>query len=88
MLFRSVGGSVRIMVDGGFRDGVDIIKAMGLGAEYILIGRPVAIAAVGMGVDGTAFYMNNIREELRKAMILTGCRSLSDITKDLVKEIR
>lgn len=87
-IVNAVGGSVRIMVDGGFRDGVDIIKAMGLGAEYILIGRPVAIAAVGMGVDGTAFYMNNIREELRKAMILTGCRSLSDITKDLVKEIR
>ncbi len=86
-IVNAVGGSVRIMVDGGFRDGVDIIKAMGLGAEYILIGRPVAIAAVGMGVDGTAFYMY-IREELRKAMILTGCRSLSDITKDLVKEIR
>jgi len=87
-IVKAVGGSVKIMIDGGFRDGVDIIKAMGLGAEYILIGRPVAIAAVGIGVDGTAFYMNNIREELRKAMILTGCRSLSDITGELVKEIR
>ncbi len=83
----AVKGSVKIMVDGGFRDGVDIIKAMALGAEYILIGRPVAIAAVGMGADGTAFYMNNIREELRKAMILTGCRSLGDITRELVREI-
>jgi isopentenyl diphosphate isomerase/L-lactate dehydrogenase-like FMN-dependent dehydrogenase/biotin carboxylase len=87
-IVKAVSGSVKIMIDGGFRDGVDIIKAMGLGAEYILIGRPVAIAAVGMGVDGTAFYMNNIREELRKAMILTGCRSLSDITGELVREIR
>lgn len=86
-IVNAVKGSVKIMVDGGFRDGVDIIKAMALGAEYILIGRPVAIAAVGMGADGTAFYMNNIREELRKAMILTGCKKLGDITRELVREI-
>ncbi|HPF06217.1 MAG TPA: alpha-hydroxy-acid oxidizing protein [Spirochaetota bacterium] len=87
-IVKAVGGSVKIMVDGGFRDGVDIIKAIGLGAEYVLIGRPVAIAAVGMGVDGTAFYMNNLRDELRKAMILTGCRMLSDITRELVMDLR
>ncbi|HOP62162.1 MAG TPA: alpha-hydroxy-acid oxidizing protein [Spirochaetota bacterium] len=86
-IVNAVGKSIKIMVDGGFRDGVDIIKAMALGAEYILIGRPVAIAAVGMGIDGTAFYMNNIREELRKAMILTGCKSLSDINRELIREI-
>ncbi len=86
-IVKAVGKSIKIMVDGGFRDGVDIIKAMALGADYILIGRPVAIAAVGMKSEGTTFYMNNIREELRKAMILTGCRNIGDINRELVREI-
>jgi len=84
----AVGDSIIIIADGGFRTGVDIVKAMALGARYVLIGRPVAIAAVGMGVEGTAFYMEQIKQELQKAMVLTGCTSVHDISEEIIREIR
>ena len=86
-IVNAAAGALTIMVDGGFRDGVDILKALALGAQYVLIGRPVAIAAVGMGIEGTAYYMNHIRDELQKAMLLTGCGSIKDITRDVVLEL-
>ncbi len=84
----AVNGQISILVDGGFRTGVDILKAMALGADGILIGRPVAIAAVGMGAEGVSFYFNQLKKELRKAMILTGCNNLSDIDKDIIRSLK
>jgi len=83
----AVGKSIMIMIDGGFRDGVDILKAIALGADFVLIGRPVAIAAVGMGAEGTSFYLDKIKDEFRKAMILTGCRSVKDIGSDIIRRV-
>ncbi len=82
-----VKGHIHIIIDGGFRNGVDILKALALGAEYVLIGRPIAIAATGMREEGVSFYLNTIRRELEQAMILTGCGSLSDISGDIVRKI-
>ncbi|HON78109.1 MAG TPA: alpha-hydroxy-acid oxidizing protein [Spirochaetota bacterium] len=82
-----VKGHVRIIIDGGFRTGVDILKALALGADYVLIGRPVAFAAIGMGARGVSFYLENLKRELGKAMILTGCRDIADITPDVVRKI-
>ena len=76
-----------IIVDGGFREGVDILKALALGATAVLIGRPIAIAAVGMGSDGVSFYLNYLKKDLEKAMILTGCATIKDITSDIVKDL-
>ena len=83
----AVGKSITIMIDGGFRDGVDIIKAIALGADLVLIGRPVAIAAVGMGIEGTAFYLDSLRDEFKKTMVLTGCKNLKDIGSDLIRRV-
>jgi isopentenyl diphosphate isomerase/L-lactate dehydrogenase-like FMN-dependent dehydrogenase len=83
----AVGNSITVIADGGFRNGVDVLKAIALGARFVLIGRPVAIAAVGMGADGTAFYMEQIKQELQKAMVLTGCTKIEDITPDIIREI-
>lgn len=82
-----VKGKVTIMVDGGFRNGEDIIKGMALGADIILIGRPVAIAAVGMGARGVSYYLNSIRQELEHSMILTGCSNLAEIDYDLLRKV-
>lgn len=82
-----VRGHIHILIDGGFRTGVDILKALALGAEYVLIGRPVAIAAVGMGSEAVAYYLKSLQAELKKAMILTGCATIHDITGDIVRKI-
>lgn len=82
-----VKGSISIMVDGGFRNGSDIIKGLAVGADAILIGRPIAIAVVGMGREGASFYIRSLIKELQKAMILTGCQKISDINRDIIKRL-
>lgn len=86
-IVREVRGHIHILIDGGFRTGVDILKALALGSEYVLIGRPVAIAAVGMGSEAVAYYLKTLQAELKKAMILTGCATIDDITSDIVRKI-
>ena len=86
-IVKEVKGRISIMIDGGFRNGADVLKALALGAEVVAIGRPVAIAAVGMGAEGTSFYLGHIRRELEKAMILTGCQTLNDIDREILRVV-
>ncbi len=86
-IVREVRKNLMVMVDGGFREGVDILKALAIGASAVLIGRPLAIAAVGMGAEGVSYYLNHLKKDLEKAMILTGCQKISDITPDIIKAI-
>ncbi|MCU0849013.1 MAG: alpha-hydroxy-acid oxidizing protein [Spirochaetes bacterium] len=86
-IVNEVKGKINILVDGGFRTGVDILKALAIGAEGVLIGRPMAIAAVGKGADGIAFYLSHIKRELKIAMILTGCSKIKDITSEIIRPV-
>lgn len=79
-----VKGRVKIMVDGGVRSGVDVLKMLALGADIVMIGRPIAIAALGGGAAGVASYLAKIKAELTSAMIMTGCASLSDISSHIL----
>lgn len=85
-IVREVKGRIRILVDGGFRTGVDVLKALALGADAVLIGRPIAIAAVGMGARGVSFYLERLHHEFEQAMILTGCQTVADISREIVKK--
>jgi isopentenyl diphosphate isomerase/L-lactate dehydrogenase-like FMN-dependent dehydrogenase/biotin carboxylase len=87
-IVKAVKGQVRILIDGGFRTGVDILKALALGADFVLIGRPITIAAVGMLDKGVSFYLKTLKKELELAMILTGSRKITDIPKDVVSRAR
>jgi len=80
----AVKGRLRILVDGGIRSGVDVLKMLALGAEAVLIGRPMAIVSVGGGPEGVTLLLNRYADELRTAMIYTGCKSLSGITSDVL----
>ena len=86
-IIREVKKHLVVLVDGGFREGVDILKALAMGATAVLIGRPVAIAAVGMGAEGVSYYLNHLKKDLEKAMILTGCQTISAIPSDIIKPI-
>lgn len=77
---RAVGGKIRILVDGGVRSGTDVLKMLALGAEAVLVGRPMAVAAVGGGKEGVALLLEEYAEELRTAMLYAGCRTLAEIT--------
>ncbi|MGE5576994.1 MAG: alpha-hydroxy-acid oxidizing protein, partial [Syntrophothermus sp.] len=74
-----VKGKIAIIADGGVRSGVDVLKFLALGADAVLVGRPLVIGAYGGGAEGVAFVLRRMADELRQAMILTGCANLADI---------
>lgn len=80
-----VKGRAVILADGGVRSGVDVLKLLALGADAVLIGRPLVVGAFGGGVEGVRQVIVNLTEELKQAMILTGCASLKDITKKVIR---
>jgi 4-hydroxymandelate oxidase len=80
----AVRGDLTILVDGGIRSGVDVLKMLALGADAVLVGRPFAIAAVGGGEEVVAALIARFTDELRSAMILTGCESLAAIDENVL----
>lgn len=82
---RAVNGKLLVFVDGGIRTGDDALKALALGADAVLVGRPLMIAAVGAQAEGVSLYVRRMEKELRKAMLLTGCEALSDATDNILQ---
>jgi 4-hydroxymandelate oxidase len=82
----AVAGRMVVLVDGGIRRGTDIIKAIALGADAVLIGRPILWGLVSGGEDGVDRVLELIRNELELAMALCGCTSIASIKRDLVEE--
>ncbi len=80
----AVGEDVLILVDGGIRSGVDVLKMLALGAKAVLVGRPLAIAAMGGGAEGVTAVLDQYADQLRSAMILTGCASLDEIDQSIL----
>jgi 4-hydroxymandelate oxidase len=75
---------VKIFVDGGIRSGADIFKALALGADAVLIGRPVVPFIYAEGEEGFKVYMNKITAEFRDTMTMCGARKLADITAEKI----
>ena len=80
----AVKGKITIIVDGGIRSGVDVFRALALGADAVLIGRPILTAIYGAGAEGFQIYMDKIVGELKSTMTMCGAASLKDITRDKI----
>ena len=65
--------------DGGVRTGVDVLKLLALGADAVLVGRPLAVGACGAGPQGVQCILEKMTTELKQAMILTGCADLESV---------
>jgi isopentenyl diphosphate isomerase/L-lactate dehydrogenase-like FMN-dependent dehydrogenase len=79
-----VKGKITILADGGVRSGYDVLKMLALGADAVMVGRPMAIAAVGGGKEAVAALLAQYADQLRSAMILTGCGSLADVNAQIL----
>ena len=79
------GSGVKILVDGGIRTGVDVFKALALGADAVLICRPFVTAVYGGGEEGVKCYIDKIAAELADTMQMCGAHSLAEITRDMVR---
>jgi len=74
----AVGPTLPLLVDGGIRRGTDVLKAIALGANAVLLGRPYAHALAASGALGVAHALRLLRDEFEIAMALTGCKTLAD----------
>ena len=81
----AVGDDLKILIDGGIRSGVDIFKALALGADGVLISRPFVTAVYGGGKDGVKIYIDKLAEELKETMMMCGAFRLQEITADMVR---
>ena len=80
----AVDGRLKIFVDGGIRSGVDVFKALALGADAVLIGRPFVTMVYGGGEEGVLTYVEKIGGELKDTMAMCGVHSLAEINRDCV----
>jgi len=79
-----VKGRVPVLVDGGFRRGTDIFKALALGATAVAVGRPYIWGLAAFGQPGVEAVLEILRRELRTAMRQAGTRRVAEITRDYV----
>jgi (S)-2-hydroxy-acid oxidase len=82
---KELGDKQLIIVDGGIRRGTDILKCLALGANAVQIGRPVLWGLGYDGQKGVELVLKILLEEFVESMILTGCRSIEEISRDLVQ---
>ncbi|MFD9903806.1 alpha-hydroxy-acid oxidizing protein [Streptomyces sp. NPDC059063] len=80
----AVGPATPVLMDSGIRTGTDVLKALALGADAVLLGRPYVYGLALDGRAGVEHVLNCLLADLDLAMTLTGCRSIAEVTRDLV----
>jgi L-lactate dehydrogenase (cytochrome) len=80
----AVGNDVELYLDSGIRSGLDVLKALALGARTCFVGRAWAYALGGGGQAAVARMLGTLRAELEVAMILTGCQSIRTASRELL----
>ena len=81
----AVGDRIEVYMDGGIRSGIDVVKAVALGANGVLIGRPWVWAMAGRGQQGLTDLLGVFQQEISVAMALMGVESIADISADLIE---
>jgi 4-hydroxymandelate oxidase len=79
-----VGGELTVLVDGGIRRGTDVLKALALGADAVLVGRPIFHGLAAAGAEGVTRMLAILRRELELAMILTGRARIAELDRTVI----
>jgi isopentenyl diphosphate isomerase/L-lactate dehydrogenase-like FMN-dependent dehydrogenase len=79
----AVGGKAPVLVDGGFRRGVDVVKALALGARAVLIGRPQLWGVACAGEDGVFWALELFRREIDRALALGGWDGVAKLDRSV-----
>ncbi|MCB0978068.1 MAG: L-lactate dehydrogenase [Acidimicrobiales bacterium] len=78
----AVGDQVEVLVDGGVRTGIDVVKMLALGAKACLVGRAWAWAVAARGEAGVAHMLKGLKADIDTALALTGTNDVADLTPD------
>ena len=84
---QTVQDNCKVIVDGGIRSGLDVVKAIALGADSCMIGRAWAYALAGNGEKGVRHMLEVLHSEMKVAMALTGVNSVEEISKDVLRAV-
>jgi (S)-mandelate dehydrogenase len=80
-----LGGRLTVMVDGGFRRGTDVLKALALGADAVMIGRAVLYGLAAGGEAGASHALQLLRAEMDRALMLLGCHEVGELGRHLIR---
>ncbi len=80
----SIGSKATVLLDGGVRRGVDIVKARALGAHGVMVGRATLYGAMAGGEAGARRALDILSDELARAMRLCGVRSMAEVSQELL----
>ena len=83
----AVGDRIEVLMDGGVRGGLDVFKAVALGARGVLIGRPWAWALAAAGQAGVASLLDVFKRELEIAMALSGVTRIAEVRRELIDSV-
>jgi L-lactate dehydrogenase (cytochrome) len=83
---QAVGDETTVLMDGGVRSGLDVVKALALGAKGVLIGRAWAWALGARGEAGVAHVLAVLRQEMMMTMALTGCTDVRAADSSLLAQ--
>ena len=81
----AVAGRCAILVDGGIRSGVDVFKALAMGADAVLMARPFVTAVYGGGAMGVKALVDKLGDELSGTMSMCGAHNLDEISRDMIR---
>ncbi len=81
----AVGDQISVLYDSGVRTGLDIIRALALGADFVLLGRPFMYGVAALGDAGGTHAIEILGEDLKNNMIQLGCRNLGELTARLTQ---
>ena len=79
----AVGDKIEVLMDGGVRSGLDVVKAVSLGARAVMIGRPWVWANAAHGQAGVSNLLAVFKREMEVAMALTGVTRVDQLSPDL-----
>lgn len=83
-IVEAVAGKLTVLVDGGVRSGLDVVRMMALGADGVLLGRAWAYALAAGGESAVSRVLDIVEAEMRVAMALTGVTRIDDISRDIL----
>jgi len=81
----AIAGRIPVLADGGVRSGLDVVRMLALGADFVLMGRAWAYALAARGEAGVAHVLKLIDAEMRVAMALTGCTSVAQLNETILE---
>jgi L-lactate dehydrogenase (cytochrome) len=85
-IVEAVGDKTTVMLDGGVRSGLDVVKALALGAKACFVGRPWAWSLAARGEAGVAHMLQMLRAEMMVALALTGCTDVRQAGREMLVE--